>query len=180
MIKNKNKHAGIIMALIAVAMLGFSYALVPIYNIVCGKFAITGKLGEPANGLNKGPIDKTRWVNMEFISTDYTEGPIEFHLATPSVRVHPGENATVEFLVKNNSDHFIVMRTMPSITPGIAAKYFKRIECFCFHLQPLKSKELVKMSLFFYIDTDLPRKIHDITVSYALYNAQKESINDRK
>lgn len=169
---NKNKRLGIMMTIIALAMLGFSYALVPIYNIICGKFAVTGKLGEPAAGLNTGPVDKTRWVNMEFISTDYTGGPIEFRMTSPSIQVHPGENKTVEFLVKNNSDHLIVMRTMPSITPGIAAKYFKRIECFCFHLQPLKSKESVRMHLFFYIDVGLPKKIRNITVSYALYNAK--------
>ena len=176
---NKNKRLGILMAVIAIAMLGFSYALVPIYNIICGKFAVTGKLGEPASGLNTGPVDKSRWVNMEFISTDYTGGPIEFRVLTPSIKVHPGENAIVEFLVKNKSDHLIVMRTMPSITPGIAAKYFKRIECFCFHLQPLKSKESVKMSLFFYMDTHLPKKIRNVTVSYALYNA-KQDLNKGK
>lgn len=168
----KNKRLGMLLAIIAIAMLGFSYALVPIYNIICGKFAITGKLGEPASGLNTGPIDKTRWVNMEFISTDYTGGPLEFHTLTPEIKLHPGENQTVDFLFTNKSNHNIVMRTMPSITPGIAAKYFKRIECFCFHLQPLKSKESVKMSLFFYIDTHLPRNITNVTVSYALYKAK--------
>lgn len=172
MIANKNTRLALLLVTIAVAMLGFSYALVPIYNIVCGKFAVTGKLGEPATELNKGPIDKTRSVHMEFISTDYTGGGLAFRVVTPSVKVHPGENKTVEFLIKNNSDHPIVMRTMPSITPGIAAKYFKRIECFCFHLQTLKSKQSVPMSLFFYIDTGLPKTIHNITVSYALYNAK--------
>jgi cytochrome c oxidase assembly protein subunit 11 len=170
---NKNKQLGMLLAVIAMAMLGFSYALVPIYNIICGKFAVTGRLGEPAAGLNTGPVDKARWVNMEFISTDYTGGPLVFHTMTPSIKVHPGENKIVNFLFTNNSDHTIVMRTMPSITPGIAAKYFKRIECFCFHLQSLKSKESVKMSLFFYMDPHLPRNIGNVTVSYALYNAKQ-------
>ena len=160
------------MALVAIAMLGFSYALVPIYNIVCGKFAVTGRLGEPASGLSTGPIDKTRWVNMQFISTDYTNGPLEFHVKTPIIKLHPGENKKLEFLIKNNSNHLITMRTMPSITPGIAAKYFKRIECFCFYLQTLKSKQSITTSLFFYIDPKLPKNISNITVSYALYNAK--------
>lgn len=173
MAANKTKSLGILLATIAVAMLGFSYALVPIYNIICGKFAITGKLGEPAASLNKGPIDTSRWVNMEFTSTDYTNGPLEFEVLTPAIKVHPGENASVNFRIKNKSNRLIVMRTMPSVTPGIAAKYFKRIDCFCFHLQTLKSKEITEMSLFFYIDGGLPKNIHNITVSYALYDAKK-------
>ena len=167
----KNLHyCGILLATIALAMLCFSYALVPIYNIICGKFAITGKLGEPVAGPNTGPIDKKRLVSMEFISTDYTKGPIEFRVLTPSIQVHPGENNQVKFLLTNHSNHFIMMRTMPSITPGIAAKYFKRMECFCFHLQALKSQESLPMSLFFYIDTGIPKKIRNVTVSYALYD----------
>jgi len=169
----KTVRMGITLVMIAIAMLGFSYALVPIYNIVCGKFAVNGKLGEPVTDMNMGEVDASRLVTMDFISTDYTHAPLEFRLMTPSVKVHPGENKTVDFLVTNHSDHLIRMRTMPSVTPGLAAKYFKRIECFCFHLQPIKSKESVTMSLYFYIDTHLPKKIHNITVSYALYDSKK-------
>lgn len=59
---------------------------------------------------------------------------------------------------------------MPSVSPGRAAVYFQKIECFCFNNQPLKASEDVEMGLQFYVDVDLPDDVSTITLSYTLYD----------
>ena len=64
----------------------------------------------------------------------------------------------------------IVGQAVPSVSPGMAAGYFQKIECFCFTQQPLKANEDVEMGLQFYVDVDLPPEITTLTLSYTLYD----------
>lgn len=60
---------------------------------------------------------------------------------------------------------------VPSITPEVAALYFKKIECFCFKQQALKPGESKEMPVRFYVSPDLPKDIKEVTLSYAFYSS---------
>jgi len=62
-------------------------------------------------------------------------------------------------------------QAVPSVSPGNAARYLRKIECFCFTEQYLEAGEAQQMSVRFYIDEELPEEINTLTLSYSLFNA---------
>ena len=64
----------------------------------------------------------------------------------------------------------MVGQSVPSVAPGRAASYFKKIECFCFEQQTLEAQEEVWMPLQFYIDPHIPSDVTTLTLSYTLYD----------
>jgi len=54
--------------------------------------------------------------------------------------------------------------------PGLASKYFKKTECFCFVNQRIGPKEERRMPLMFVIEPDLPREIHTVSLGYTFFD----------
>lgn len=165
---NKNKKTLIILLGLCIFMFAFSFALVPFYNVICKVFGITGKTN--AVGVaNKTVIDKTRNITVDFLATTDSKLPWTFYPLTKKITVHPGETNKIFYFAKNNVDAVITAQAVPSVTPGIASNYFKKIECFCFTKQTLQAHQTIKMPVIFYIDPKLPKNIHDVTLSYTLF-----------
>jgi cytochrome c oxidase assembly protein subunit 11 len=68
----------------------------------------------------------------------------------------------------------MVAQAVPSVSPGMGASYFNKIECFCFNQQPLEALAQAEMPLIFYIEPDIPEEIHTLTLSYTLYDITPE------
>jgi cytochrome c oxidase assembly protein subunit 11 len=67
----------------------------------------------------------------------------------------------------------MVGQAIPSVTPGQAAKYFKKTECFCFTEQRFKGREGRDMPLVFMVDPDLPEDIKELSLAYTFFDKQK-------
>lgn len=160
------------LGLIAIFMFGFAYLLVPLYNTLCRSFGINGK-PELVPELPSKRIVLNRNVNVEFLTTENKSLPWKFYPETTQVTVHPGQSARVVFYVENDSDHTMIVQAIPSITPGFAAKYFKKTECFCFTQQTLKAHEAMDLPLLFHLDPKLPEDIHTLTLAYTLFDVTK-------
>jgi cytochrome c oxidase assembly protein subunit 11 len=65
------------------------------------------------------------------------------------------------------------MQAVPSVSPGLAAKYMHKIECFCFDQQALAPGEEADLALMFYIDTALPLEFEELTLSYTVFDITK-------
>lgn len=165
----KHKKTLVILLSITVFMFGFGYALVPLYNVMCKTLGINGKTGG-AVSYQGGYIDKNRTITIEFLANNNENLPWEFHPNTRKIKFHPGEMEHVSFYAKNNSQKAMTVQAIPSVTPGIAAKYLKKTECFCFTQQTLTSKETMDMPILFHIDPDLPKYVRTITLSYTLFD----------
>lgn len=161
----------IALAAAAVGMFGFAFALVPLYNVMCKSLGINGKTAGAAPA--SGSADLSRWVKVQFVTGLNSNMPWTFKPLTRSVRVHPGENKFVHFFSQNNSNHTMVIQAIPSVSPGLAAKYFKKTQCFCFVQHTFKAHQSMKMPLLFHIDKKLPKNIHEITLSYTLFDLTK-------
>ncbi len=74
----------------------------------------------------------------------------------------------VNYRVFNPTDRTMIGQAVPSVSPGPAAAYLKKVECFCFNRQELRAGESKLMPLKFYVDPDLPDNINTITLSYSL------------
>jgi cytochrome c oxidase assembly protein subunit 11 len=157
--------------ILVIAMFGFGFALVPIYNSLCKTLGINGKpILIPAQVSQKTALDESRVLNVEFVATNNASLPWSFYPTVKRVQIHPGEMARLSFYAENQSDHKMVVQAIPSITPGLAAKYLKKTECFCFAQQTLNGHEAMYMPLLFHVDKDLPKNIHTITLSYTLFD----------
>ncbi|RDV24838.1 cytochrome c oxidase assembly protein [Alteromonas aestuariivivens] len=166
----QNRALVIRLLLVVVAMFGFGFALVPLYDVFCDITGINGKTDSRAAVYDSIPIDQSREVTVEFIARTNAGMPWEFQAQTTRVKVHPGELNTVSFFVRNPSGRSIVAQAIPSVSPGQAALYLNKTECFCFNQQPLAAGEEAHLPMQFYVDPQLPQDITYFTVQYTLYD----------
>ena len=172
--ENTVSHKKLIWILVGIVfgMFGFGFALVPIYNSLCSSFGINGKPSLEVYQYTSATaqVDKTRLITVEFLTTKSKGIPWKFYPVTKKVTVHPGEMKQVSFYAENDSDKTMVIQAIPSVTPGIAAKYLKKTECFCFTQQTLLSHEGMDMPLLFHLDQEIPDEVHTMTLSYTLFD----------
>lgn len=160
------------LALLAVAMFGFGYVLVPIYSVFCDVTGLNGKTGTITEAeAEKSTVDQNREVTIQFDTNVHGDLPWTFKAGQYTVDVHPGKLTDVYFVVENNSDRQIVGQAIPSLAPGEAALYFSKSECFCFSQQTLAPRERKEMLVRFVVDPKLPKKISLLTLSYTFFTA---------
>ncbi|WP_454781441.1 cytochrome c oxidase assembly protein [Legionella sp. WA2022007384] len=171
--KQKGHHRLLlILSGLVLGMFAFGFALVPIYNSLCKSLGINGKTNPEAVAYDaaKAKVDNKREITVEFVATNNSGVPWAFYPKTRKITVHPGEIAKLAFYAENKTDHPMTVQAIPSVTPGIAAKYLKKTECFCFTRQTLNGHEAMNMPLLFHLDADLPEKVHTVTLSYTLFD----------
>jgi cytochrome c oxidase assembly protein subunit 11 len=173
-INNNNKTVKKLL-LVVVAMFGFGFALVPLYDVFCDITGLNGKTNSTAAAYTANSVDKSRTVKVQFITRNAKGIPWKFEPVINEINVHPGEMKLVSFYAKNNASHDIIGQAVPSVSPGLAANYFHKIECFCFTQQPLAAGKDVEMNLQFYVDLELPTDINTLTLSYTLYDITEKS-----
>lgn len=166
----KNNKLVLKLSAIVIGMFGFGFALVPLYDVLCDALGINGKTSDIAAVYEVVEIDESRLVTVDFITRINTGMPWEFRAETKRVKVHPGELNLVNFYVRNPTKADIVGQAVPSVSPGPAAIYMNKTECFCFEQQTLLAGEEVLMPMQFYVDPQLPENITYFTVQYTLYN----------
>ncbi len=172
-IKKKNTRLVRKLLLIAVAMFGFGYALVPIYDVLCDITGLNGKVESQAVKEIIYPIDKNREITVEFITSLNEAAPMLFRAETKKLKVHPGEYYTVNFYAENKTNKVMKAQAIPSISPGLAAEYFKKTECFCFTEQTFNAREGRTMPVRFVVNPDLPKQYKTITLAYTFFDNTK-------
>jgi cytochrome c oxidase assembly protein subunit 11 len=159
------------LAAIAAGSLGFGFALVPLYNVLC---AVTG-YGDQARLRERvaaavGHPDLTRTVTVEFLADVASSGTFEFRPVVRTVEVHPGQLYTAQFYAHNLTGRDTVAQAVPNIAPSEVAAYFHKTECFCFSPQHFRLDEGRDMPVRFFIDPSLPKHIELVTLAYTFYD----------
>lgn len=166
----ENRRLLIRLALVAAAMFGFGYALVPFYYSICAAWGVNS-LGEVRAAPANTQVDKTRTVTIEF-DANAPGMPWRFKPLVRHMDVHPGELASVEYEVVNQRDARVTGQAVPSYGPQIAGEYFKKVECFCFSQQTLAPGETRRMPVVFVVDPKLPKDINTIALSYTFFKVE--------
>ncbi len=154
----------------SIAMFGFGFALVPLYDVLCQQLGINGKTNAIAVSYEPITVDKSRTVTVEFMTQIQQDLPWRFTPEINRMQVHPEELIRTHFAVRNLSLKQTMGQAIPSVSPGQGAAYFHKTECFCFNQQQLSANAEAQLPLIFYIDPDLPKSISTLTLSYTLYN----------
>lgn len=158
------------LTLLVIVMFGFAFALVPLYNVFCDITGLNGKTGGRIRAPMQTAIDNSRNVTVEFVARVDPGIDWEFYPKERSVEVHPGQPRRVNFYAKNNKDYPITAVAIPSVSPGVAAKYLQKTECFCFNAQTLGPGESIEYPMIFYIDPSMP-DIPRLTLSYTIFSS---------
>jgi cytochrome c oxidase assembly protein subunit 11 len=168
-LRRSNRTLLVKLGVVAIAMFGFGFALVPFYEKIC---EVTGLRNiARADEVANTQVDTTRDVRIEFDSNvrrlAWTFRPLQSVLD-----VHPGEVRQAMFEVVNTTDRPLTGQAIPSYGPPQAAQYFRKLDCFCFAKQTLLPGERRQMPVVFVVDPSLPGDVATITLSYTFFEVE--------
>jgi len=166
-----NRTVLIKLLVVTVGMFGFGYALVPLYRMICevtGIYDVEKASSTPVNT----QVDESRLVTLEFDANIRSDLPWHFRPLQTSVKVHPGQLVQVMYEVRNCSNQTTAGQAIPSYGPQVAAKYFRKLDCFCFTTQSLAAGEVRQMPVVFVIESGLPKDVNTVTLSYTFFKVE--------
>jgi cytochrome c oxidase assembly protein subunit 11 len=168
----RNRKTMIALFCVVAGMVGLSFASVPLYDLFC---RVTGYGGTP--GIAQAPeggAEIGREIIVRFDASVNSSLDWRFAPAQEPMRVRVGETALAFYTARNMADGPTVGTATFNVTPLKAAKYFDKIDCFCFTEQRLEAGEKVDMAVSFFVDPAIveDRNLDDvntITLSYTFF-----------
>ena len=158
---------------VVVAMFGFGFLLIPLYDVFCevtGINVLTKKDDAAERFARNTQVDTARSVTVEFDTNN--RGALRFRPVQRAMNVHPGELTTIEYELINTSNEKTAGQAIPSYAPQLSARYFRKVQCFCFEQQAMEPGEVRRFPVVFVIDPALPRDVSTITLSYTFFEVE--------
>jgi cytochrome c oxidase assembly protein subunit 11 len=158
------------LVVVALLMFGFGWALVPLYRKICevtGINLLTTRDPAVEQRARNTQVDTSRRIVVEFDANRH--GPWRFTPHVNHVEVHPGELVRVDYDLVNLEGRPMAGQAIPSYAPMQSARYFQKLECFCFQQQTLAAGETRRFPVVFFVDPALPRDVTQITLSYTFF-----------
>ncbi len=166
-----NSKSAFKLCLVAAAMFGFGYALVPLYDVICDITGLNGKSDSVTQQQEANfDVDESRTITVEFIANLNQSMAWDFKPEVAKMVVHPGKSYQTSFFVNNKTEHSMIGQAIPSVAPPDAASKFIKTECFCFTSQLLEAGQSMEMPLVFVISPTLPDHIKTVSLSYTYFD----------
>ncbi len=167
---------------LVLAMIGAAYAAVPLYRLFC---EVTGYGGTPQRAAAAPEGVSDRVMTVEFDANIGAGLPWTFAPAQRRVTVKLGEEAIAYYRAVNHSAKPVTGTAVFNVTPGLAGRYFSKIQCFCFIEQTLKPGQSVDMPVVFFVDPKIAAdrdlaQLGTITLSYTFYPISNYPISKDK
>lgn len=156
---------------IAVGMLGFGFALVPMYRQICEAIGIT-QTRTVATGNTQ--VDASRSLTVELVASS-AGLPWRFEAIDRTVTLHPGELRTVRYRVVNTLDRTVTAHAVMNTAPASANRYIEKRECFCFSDQTFAPGESREMPVVFRVSADAPKDLTTVSLSYTFFEKARAS-----
>jgi cytochrome c oxidase assembly protein subunit 11 len=158
----------------SLAMLGLSFAAVPIYRAFC---AATGYGGTTQVAKTAPGVPGHRELTVRFDANVAPGLAWKFTPETTEIKLVTGQTATIFYKVANVSDKTVSARAAYNVTPDVAGSYFDKISCFCFSEQKLGPRETAELPVVFFLDPALEQDaamagVQSITLSYTFFAAK--------
>lgn len=156
-----------------VAMIAFTVALVPLYDVFCQITGLNGRAANQARVIASGEVDTSRYITVQFITRTGSGLPWRLEALDRQVRVHPGQAHEVRFAFTNHGKTAYRGRAVPSVSPAEASLHLRKVTCFCFQEQRLEAGEHLELPLVFQLAPDIPESVHTVTLVYTLYPVEE-------
>jgi cytochrome c oxidase assembly protein subunit 11 len=178
--KRKNRVLMTVLFGVVAAMVGGSYASVPLYRLFC---QVTGFDGTTQIATKPSDRVTARVIHIRFDAT-VNGVPWAFQPAQREIRTHVGETTLAFYRAENRSGRPVTGSATFNVTPLKAGQYFSKIECFCFTEQRLEAGQSVDMPVTFFIDPAIERDrnlddVTTITLSYTFYPVEEKQKDPR-
>lgn len=161
----QNRQTMTKLLVISVAMLGFGFAMVPMYRQICESLGITqGRVVGSANT----QVDTSRSVTVELVASS-AGLPWRFEPLEREVRLNPGQLVTVNYRVVNTLGRPVTAQAVMNAAPANAGKYIEKQACFCFSNQTLAAGEERVMPVVFLVSPQAPKDMTTISLSYTFF-----------
>jgi len=170
-LQTRNHRIAWIAAVTAVAMIGATYAAVPLYGEFC---KATGFAGTTQVARSAPTIRGERSLVVRFDANVSQDLDWTFEPETSSITLRTGATATVFFHVHNRSAKDTAAVAAYNVTPEVAGGWFDKISCFCFNEQRLGPGESADLPVVFFLDPALEQAhemddVEAVTLSYTLF-----------
>ncbi|UFN51221.1 cytochrome c oxidase assembly protein [Roseomonas sp. OT10] len=167
----RNRRVGLGVLGVVVAMVGVSFAAVPLYNLFC---QVTGYNGTPQINAATAPGASGRTVTVRFDAQTQPELPWRFEPEQRSMTLQLGEEGLAFYVAENRAGTPVEGISTYNVTPEVVGKYFHKTACFCFNAQTLAPGQRVDMPLSFWVDPAIAEDpntagIRTITLSYTFF-----------
>ena len=171
----RKRHGTVALTLVGLvaAMIGLSFAAVPLYRMFC---QVTGYGGVPqrAEAAPAQAIDRD--IKVRFDANVDRALPWSFAPVERQIDVKIGETTLAFFKATNKSDVAVKGTAVFNVVPEQAARYFNKIECFCFKEQKLAPGQSIELPVTFFVDPKIvedgdTKNITEITLSYTFYRS---------
>ena len=168
---NKAKRrTALISAVVVFGMTGAAFAAVPLYKRFCQLTGFDGTVRK-AEAAPAQVLEKTLVIRFDanVRGVPWTFAPDQ---NTQTIRI--GKTGLAFFHVKNNSDKPVTAHAAYNVTPESAARYFQKLQCFCFTDQTLQPGQSADFPVVYFVDpkyaSDPDTKNEpDVTLSYTFF-----------
>ena len=176
---NRNLKVATFCGLVAMGMVGLSYASVPLYRLFC---QVTGFAGTTQRADAAPGRSGEREITVEFDANAAPGLAWTFAPAQRRITVKLGEQALAFYRAENVTDATATGQAVFNVTPDVAGRYFTKIECFCFTEQTLQARQSADMPVLFFVDPELAadpdmKSIKTITLSYTFFPVAPEKLS---
>ena len=171
---NQNRRVALMATTVVVAMVGLSYASVPLYRAFCQATGFAGT----TQVATAGPAKSTEQnITIRFDSNIDAGLAWNFRPKQVTQTIKIGDVTMAAFEAHSLSNVETTGTAMFNVTPVAAGAYFNKIECFCFTKQTLKAGEIAELPVQYFVDPAIlddpdARGITEITLSYTFYPAE--------
>ncbi len=161
----RNRETMTKLLVIAVAMLGFGFAMVPMYRQICESLGISQTR---AVGAANTQVDASRSVTVELLASSGGL-PWKFEAVEREVKLHPGQLVTVNYRVVNTLGRPVRAHAVMNAAPADAGQYIEKQACFCFSDQTFAAGEEKVMPVVFLVSPRAPKGMTTISLSYTFF-----------
>jgi len=173
--RRRNGATALLLVSVVGAMVGLSFASVPLYRLFC---QATGLGGTTQRAASAPGAKSDALITIRFDAEIAPDLGWEFYPLQGTVAVHPGEERQIFYRAVNKTTAPTTGSATYNVTPAKAGIYFDKLQCFCFSEQHLGAGESADMGVVFFVDPDIltdanTSDVHTITLSYTMFRTRQ-------
>jgi cytochrome c oxidase assembly protein subunit 11 len=168
--RRAKRRTALISAVVVFAMAGAAFAAVPLYKRFCQLTGFDGTVRQ-AKAAPTTAIDRNILIRFD---ANVRGMPWDFAPDQTTQTVQIGKTGLAFFHVTNRSNKAITGHAAYNVVPEGAAKYFEKLQCFCFTDQTLQPGQSMDFPVVYFVDPKFAsdpdtKDGQDITLSYTFF-----------